>query len=149
MNSPRARITISNAQGLERSPLKGWKFQPETVRSSAWAERGARRSTSSTPAITQTNIIAIDRFIAVSLNLSIAIMFVCVIAGVELVDRLAPRSAQALLRTVSGWNFQPLSGERSSPWALLIVILALGLFMAWISVKEGHLAIIAGFLSVT
>jgi oligosaccharide repeat unit polymerase len=86
--------------------------------------------------------------IVVSLNLSIAIMFVCLIAGMELVDRLAPRSAQALQQAISAWNFQPLSGGRAKPWPLLIVILALGLFMAWISVKERHLAIIAGFLSV-
>ena len=34
--------------------------------------------------------------VAVSLNLSIAIMYVCVIAGIEFVDHLAPRSAQTL-----------------------------------------------------
>jgi hypothetical protein len=87
--------------------------------------------------------------IVVSLNLSIAIMFVGVIAGIEFVDRLAPRSAQALLQAVSSWNFQPLSGGRAKPWPLLIVILALGLFMAWISVKERHIEILAGYLSVT
>ena len=42
-----------------------------------------------------------------------------------------------------------MSGGRAKPWPLLIAILALGLFMAWISVKEDHLAIIAGFLSVS
>src|ERR1700757_1212764 len=60
----------------------------------------------------------------VSLNLSIAIMFVCVIAGIEGVDRLAPRSAQALQKSISGWNLQPLSGGRSKPWPLLFAILA-------------------------
>lgn len=39
--------------------------------------------------------------VVVSLNLSIAIMFVCVIAGIELVDRLAPRSAHALRKAIS------------------------------------------------
>jgi oligosaccharide repeat unit polymerase len=86
--------------------------------------------------------------IVVSLNLSIAIMFVCVTVGIELVDRLAPASAKALQRTISDWNVQPLGGARAKPWPLLIAILALGLFMAWISVKEDHLAVIAGFLSV-
>jgi oligosaccharide repeat unit polymerase len=87
--------------------------------------------------------------IVVSLNLSIAIMFVSVIAGIELVDRLAPVSAKALQLAISGWNLQLLSGGRAKPWPLLIVIVALGLFMAWISVKEHHLAIIEGFLSIT
>jgi oligosaccharide repeat unit polymerase len=86
--------------------------------------------------------------IVVSLNLSIAIMFFCVIAGIEFVDRLAPRSAEALQHAISGWNLQPLSGARTKPWSLLIVIFALGLFMAWISAKEHHLTIISGFLSV-
>jgi hypothetical protein len=85
----------------------------------------------------------------VSLNLSIAIMFVCVIAGIELVDRLAPRSAEALRQAISDWNHQPLRGGRTKPWPLLIVILALGLFMAWISARERHLSTIAGCLSVT
>ena len=82
----------------------------------------------------------------VSLNLSIAIMFFCVIAGIELIDWLAPRSAQALRKAILGWNLEPLSGGRAKPWPLLIVILVLGLCMAWISLKERHLAIIAGFL---
>jgi hypothetical protein len=86
--------------------------------------------------------------IVVSLNLSIAIMFVCVTVGIELVDRLAPTSAKALQHTISDWNLQPLGGTRAKPWPLLIAILALGLFMAWISVKEDHLTVIAGFLSV-
>jgi hypothetical protein len=38
--------------------------------------------------------------IVVSLNLSIAIMFFCVIAGIELVDRLAPRSAETLRQAI-------------------------------------------------
>src|SRR4051794_13857872 len=62
MNSPRARIANSNGQGLDRPPLRGWRFQPEIDFWSAWAERGARRSTNSMPAITHTNTIAIDRF---------------------------------------------------------------------------------------
>jgi hypothetical protein len=85
----------------------------------------------------------------VALNLSIAIMFVCVIAGIEFVDRLAPRSAQALQKSISGWNLQPLSGGRSKPWPLLFAILALALFMAWISLKEDHFGIIAGFFAVS
>jgi hypothetical protein len=85
----------------------------------------------------------------VSLNLSIAIMFICVIAGIELVDRLAPHSAKALQKAISSWNLQPLSGGRSKSWPLLFAVLALALFMAWISLKEGHLAILKGFLSVS
>jgi oligosaccharide repeat unit polymerase len=87
--------------------------------------------------------------IVVSLNLSIAIMFVCVIAGIELVDRLAPRSAETLQQAISGWNLQPLRGGRAKPWSLLIVIVVIELFMAWVSVREHHLSTIAGFLSVT
>jgi oligosaccharide repeat unit polymerase len=87
--------------------------------------------------------------VVISLNLSIAITFVGVIAGMEFVDRLAPRSAQSLRKALSEWNLQPLSGGGDKPWPLLFAILALSLFMLWISLKEGHLAIIAGFLSVS
>jgi hypothetical protein len=87
--------------------------------------------------------------IVVSLNLSIAIMFVCVILGIEIVDRLAPRSARTLQHAISGWNFQALAEDQVKPWTLLIVILAVGLFMAWISARERHVAVVAGFLSVT
>jgi oligosaccharide repeat unit polymerase len=87
--------------------------------------------------------------IVVSLNLSIAIMFICVMAGIEFVDRLAPRSARALQQVVSDWNLKPLSGGRSKPWLLLFAIVALALFMASISLKERHVATIAGFLSVS
>jgi hypothetical protein len=85
----------------------------------------------------------------VSLNLSIALMFICVMAGIELVDHLAPCSAQALQKAISSWNLQPLSERRFKPWPLLFAILVLGLFMAWISLKEGHFAILAGFLSIS
>ncbi|OCK58347.1 oligosaccharide repeat unit polymerase [Bradyrhizobium sp. LMTR 3] len=88
--------------------------------------------------------------VVISLNLSIAIMFVCVIAGIEFVDRLAPRSGRALRQVISDWNFQPLrSGGESRPWLLLIAIVALVLFMAWISLSEHHVATVAGFLSVS
>ena len=86
--------------------------------------------------------------IVVSLNLAIAIMFACIVLGIELVDRLAPRSAQALDHAISDWNLQPLGVAGAKPWPLLVAILTLGQFMAWISVKEHHLAVIAGFLSV-
>src|SRR5438477_6484828 len=85
----------------------------------------------------------------VSLNLSIAIMFICVTVGIEIVDRLAPRAARTLQHAISGWNFQALAGDRVKPWTLLIAILAVGLFMAWISARERHVAVVAGFLSVT
>ena len=58
--------------------------------------------------------------IVVSLNLSIAIMFVCVIAGIELVDRLAPRSAQALQQAISGWNLSAL--ERRTGQTLAVAV---------------------------
>ncbi len=87
--------------------------------------------------------------VTISLNLSIAIMYVCVIAGIELIDHLAPRSAQALQKSVIGWNSQPLTGEQATSWPLTIVITVLGLFMAWISMRERHFSVVAGFLSVS
>ena len=42
MNSPRAKITIINGQGLARPPLKRWEFQPEIAYCNVWADRGAR-----------------------------------------------------------------------------------------------------------
>ena len=86
--------------------------------------------------------------VVVSLNLSIALMFIGVIAGIQLVDGLAPRSAGALKTAVLGWNSQPLSAGQSSPWASLILIMVLALFMFWVSMVEHHLAVIAGYFSV-
>ncbi|MDR6304578.1 hypothetical protein GGQ85_002288 [Nitrobacter vulgaris] len=86
--------------------------------------------------------------IVMSLNLSIALLFAGIIAGIELVDHLAPSYANALQRGVVGWNDQPLAGGSAKSWPLFIVILALCLFMAWVSATEKHIAALVGYLSV-
>ena len=61
MNNPSAKITINNDHGLARTPLKGGRFRPEI----ALQRLGrARRQTinNSKNAITQTNMMAIQRF---------------------------------------------------------------------------------------
>ena len=58
--------------------------------------------------------------VVVSLNLSIAIMYVCVIAGIEFVDRLAPRSAHALRKAISGWNLA--APERGKVQTLVVAV---------------------------
>lgn len=87
--------------------------------------------------------------IVVSLNLSIALMYMGIITGVELVDRLTPRHVQALQTAIVGWDTQPLNAGRSRPWQVLILMLGLALFMIWVSLIEHHLAVLAGYLAVS
>lgn len=86
--------------------------------------------------------------IVMSLNLSIALLFAGVIAGIELVDYLAPSHANGLQRAVAGWNDQHLARGPAKSWPLFIAILALCLFMAWVSATERHIAALVGYLSV-
>jgi oligosaccharide repeat unit polymerase len=86
--------------------------------------------------------------IVVSLNLSIALMFIGVITGIELVDRFAPSSVRALHTAIFDWDSRPLSAGQSRPWWLLVLILGLALFMIGVSMIEHHLAVLAGYLAV-
>jgi oligosaccharide repeat unit polymerase len=75
-------------------------------------------------------------------------MFTGVIVGIELTGRFAPHSVRALRSGVVRWNSDRLNASDSSLWPLLSVMVVVTLFMAWVSVAEKHLSVIAGYLLV-
>ncbi|MGY3549392.1 hypothetical protein [Bradyrhizobium sp. USDA 4469] len=79
--------------------------------------------------------------VVVSLNVSIALMFVCIIIGIEAVDRLMPAGAKQLCLGLSNWNDQRLESGGRRPWLLLTVITLTAAFMAVVSLKEHHLSV--------
>ena len=87
--------------------------------------------------------------IIVSMNFAIALMYVGVIAGIEVVNRFAPRRAAATEVALSNWSSRTLQDGQDDHRLLIIVISALALFMLFISLTEHHLAIISTFFSIT
>ena len=82
----------------------------------------------------------------ISLNFSLAIMYLGCVTGIELVDRIAWRSNDRLNRALESWNFKLLRGDRRFAGLLIAVNLALAALMIWVSIREHHLAIVSGFL---
>ena len=87
--------------------------------------------------------------ILTAMNLAIALMFMGVIVGIEIVDRLAPKRALGVRAAVAAWNAQPLRDGLGSVRALLVMIAALTLTMAFVSIREDHLGTIREFLSIS
>jgi hypothetical protein len=87
--------------------------------------------------------------VIVAMNFSIALMYASIIAGVEAVDWLFPKRVAAMHNAVTKWNAQPLHDDADGHRLLLIAILALVAFMAFVSIKENHLATIQHFFSIT
>jgi hypothetical protein len=87
--------------------------------------------------------------IVTDMNFAIALMFVGVIAGIEIVDRLIPKRIEAMEIALTGWNSQPLNDGIGGSRMLMVVIVCLTLFMAWVSIRENHIGIIKAFLSIT
>lgn len=86
--------------------------------------------------------------VIVSFNLSIALMFVGIIAGIELVDRLSPVRAQQLRAALQAWNGRRIEADTGRPWLLAVVVALTAMFMASISIGEHHLSVIRGYLAV-
>lgn len=85
--------------------------------------------------------------ITVALNLSIGLMFVAVIAGIELINRLMPAAVKSTRDGLKNWSLQPLARAPGEMW-LLSIGFVLAAFMLWISYREHHLQILLGYLSV-
>jgi len=87
--------------------------------------------------------------ILAAMNIALALMFVSVIGGVEIVDRLMPMRVAKMRASLAGWNSQPLKDDVGGSRTLLTAIVGLTFFMAWISISENHLGIIRAYLSIT
>jgi hypothetical protein len=83
------------------------------------------------------------------MNFAMALMFVGVIAGIEIVNRLIPKRIAAMEVVLTGWNSQPLKDDVGASRMLLVVIACLTLFLAWVSIRENHVGIIKAFLSIS
>ena len=69
--------------------------------------------------------------IVISMNFAIALMFIGVIAGIEIVDRLIPKRITAMEAALTGWNLQPLKDDVGGTRILLLVIACLILFLVY------------------
>ncbi|MFB6451673.1 hypothetical protein [Bradyrhizobium tunisiense] len=86
--------------------------------------------------------------ITVALNLAIALMFVSVVAGIELINRLMPGAVKSTRDGLKNWSHQPLARPPSGEMWLLGIGFLLAVFMLWVSYREHHLQIVLGYLSV-
>ncbi|WOH61256.1 hypothetical protein [Bradyrhizobium sp. BWC-3-1] len=86
--------------------------------------------------------------VVIGQNLSIALMFVSVIAGIELLNVLMASSILKMQENLRAWNKQPLTSSSKRSLALFSVVLGLAIFMGWTSYREGHFQTLSGYLSV-
>jgi hypothetical protein len=87
--------------------------------------------------------------IITSMNFSIAIMYLGVIAGIEAVDRLIPNRVATMRTALANWSAQSLVDDTGGYRFLLIVIMALLLLMSFFSIRENHIATVLHFFSIT
>ncbi|WP_036052477.1 hypothetical protein [Bradyrhizobium sp. URHD0069] len=87
--------------------------------------------------------------IVIAMNFAMALMYVGVILGIEIVDRLIPKRIATMQAALTGWNSQPLKDNVGGSRMLLVVIASLAVFLAWASFKENHVGTIKAFLSIT
>ncbi|TAI66396.1 hypothetical protein [Bradyrhizobium sp. Leo170] len=86
--------------------------------------------------------------VIISLNFSLALMYVGVIVGIELVGRLFFARATLTDAAVAKWSGEPVRDEQHGHLILLIAISVLFLFMLFVSVRENHLGTIQHFYSI-
>ena len=86
--------------------------------------------------------------VIVAINLSVGLMYLCIIVGMELVNYLAPARAAATDTALAHWSSQKLQGELRDHRVLGMIILTLALFMLFVSWKENHLGTISAYLSI-
>jgi hypothetical protein len=87
--------------------------------------------------------------VIIALNLSIAITYIGIIAGIEMVDRLVPERIATLRTALTNWNAQAVRDDARGCKILFWVISSLTVFMLVVSIKENHLGTIKSFLSAS
>ncbi|HLZ03192.1 MAG TPA: hypothetical protein VKR55_13725 [Bradyrhizobium sp.] len=86
--------------------------------------------------------------VIVAVNFAVAVMYLGIMAGIELVNRLVPARAAAAEAAVRGWDAQPLHDELHDHRLLLAAIVVLFLFMITISISEHHVRTIQDFFAI-
>ena len=85
--------------------------------------------------------------ILAAMNFSVALMYLGIIAGIELVGRIAARPTAYHSRVIANWTNQEIRDDAGDSRVLLAAIMILSLFMLFISLKESHLATIEHFFA--
>ena len=86
--------------------------------------------------------------VMIAMNLSIALMYIGIIAGIEAVDWLLPKRTAVMSAALTHWDHQELRDDIGGSHILLLAITALVVLMSYHSIKEGHIATIWNFLSI-
>src|SRR6266700_6745873 len=87
--------------------------------------------------------------VVIAMNFSIALMYVSIVAGIELVDRLIPKRIAALQPALTSWSAQRLRDDLGNTRILFCVISGVALFMFFVSLNENHITIIKEFWSAS
>ncbi|KIU52576.1 MULTISPECIES: hypothetical protein [Bradyrhizobium] len=86
--------------------------------------------------------------VIIAMNLSIGLMYVSIIAGMELRSQVAPAQLVVVEKALSDWKSHKLEGELRDLRFFGIIILGLASFMIFISWKEDHLRTISDYFSI-
>jgi hypothetical protein len=86
--------------------------------------------------------------VIIAMNLSVTLMYTGLIVGIEAVNRFAPAQTAAALVALRGWDAQRLQDELPEHRALLLAIVALLLFMVYVSISEHHVETIHDFFAI-
>jgi hypothetical protein len=84
-----------------------------------------------------------------AMNFSVALMYIGIIAGIEIVGWLAAERITNLSKASVDWNSQFLRDDAGDSRVLLGVISGLAAFMLFVSFKEDHLATIKQFFAAS
>jgi hypothetical protein len=87
--------------------------------------------------------------ILVAMNFSIALMFIGVVAGIEIVDQIMSKRVAKMQAALLTWNSQPLRDDVGGTRILLATIVSLAVMMALISINEHHVGTIKEFFSIS
>jgi hypothetical protein len=86
--------------------------------------------------------------VIVAVNFSVALMYLGIIAGIELVNRLLPARTATAEAGLRGWDGEPLRDELADHRLLLAAIVVLFLFMLYVSISEHHVRTIGDFFAI-
>jgi len=86
--------------------------------------------------------------IITAMNFSVALMYLGIIAGIEIVHRAVPLRAAMLAPAVAHWNEQTIDDGIRRHSILLLVVSALALVMLYASISEHHIRTIADFFAI-
>lgn len=86
--------------------------------------------------------------VIVAMNLAVGLMYLCIIAGMEVRSQAAPSQLVIVERALSCWKSQKLENELYDHRLLGVIILALASFMLFISWTEDHLRTITEYFAI-